>query len=406
MLINYTVENYKSIRDIVSLSMEAYMRDKRNKESVWEIPKGINLLPLSCIYGQNASGKSTLWDSMRFVKKLIVMPGFLKVQKKEPVCFLFDDESRNRPTRFSFDFFNSGKQFKYELAVFDGKVVEETLFFDGKLLFERNKCSMLNIGNSVPQDEKKKIEMIMEATKEEYLLLSKCSEFKVNSVGDAYSWFEEKLRFIKAQKTIEDRPGFVNMIDEALREHYFEIIEMVNRADFGISDISFEEATYLEGRFNIADYKEVFVKHDIRSKGENKKYALKLSEESDGTQKMILLIIAWIDAIKNGRVLVIDEMESSLHPLLVDFLLEYFTNRDVNTSGAQLIFTTHDASTAKRNRLRRDQVWFTAREPRVGSTSLYSWLDYEIRSDVEFTENYLMGRFGAIPLVKRIGEDV
>jgi len=404
MLINYAVENYKSIKDKATLSMEAYTRDIRNKETLWEISKGLTLLPVASIYGQNASGKSTLWDSMRHARELIVQPGLLKTHREESKGFLFDNVSINLPTVFSFDYINDGKRFFYEFAVFEGKVVKETLNCEKKLLFDRKDDSTLKIGSSVPNDEKKKIELIMEATKENYLLLSKCSEFKVRSVGEAYGWFEDRLRFIKAQKPIEERPGVVSKIEEALKDHRSEIIDMINRADFGISDIFFEEAMFLDGRIGRNIYKEVLIEHNIKTAVGDKRQTLKLSEESDGTKKMILLVIAWIDAVKNGRVLVIDEMESSLHPHLVDFLIEYITKKDVNVNGAQLIFTTHDATTAKRNMFRRDQVWFTSRDPGEGATSLYSWLDYDVRSDLEFTENYLAGRFGAIPHVKKIGD--
>ena len=402
MLINYTVENYKSIRDKTTLSMEAYTRDQRNKETLWEISKGLTVLPLASIYGQNASGKSALWDSMRHAKELIVTPGSLNAQRNGQNCFLFDNESRNLPTRFSFDFFNNGKRFTYSLATYDGKVVKETLYFDRKLLFDREEGSEIKIGSSVPHDEKKKIELITEAMNENYLLFSKCSEFKVRTVGEAYNWFEEKLRFVKAQQPIDERPGYVRKIEEALKDHRYEIIDMINRADFGISDIFFEEAVFLEGRAGLNSYKEVLVEHKFNTDIRDKKQTLKLSEESDGTKKMIFLIIEWIEAIKKGNVLVIDEMESSLHPHLVDFLIEYIMKKDVNVNGAQLIFTTHDAATAKRNMFRRDQVWFASRDPGEGNTSLYSWLDYDVRSDLEFTENYLAGRFGAIPHVKKI----
>lgn len=417
MLIEYAVENYKSMKDKTKFSMEAYMRDSRNKKTIFGVSESLNVLPLACIYGQNASGKTNVLDSMAFLKHLVI--NSKEFEKKDLIpsnSFEFDDTSRNEATKFYIDFLN-GERYSYTVSIRDGKVAEESLNSGNSLLFERAD-GILRIGKQISTEEKNKIKFVMSLTNENSLLLSKCSQSNIKSIENAYNWFDEKLRPVRAGGPRSPSPG---RMKDALEKYGSKIIDMLNRADFGISNIVVEEteaekppeellklfeavkALGSDGKLRGFKYD---VEHEISfPQGGSKKYSLPFELESDGTKKMSNLIISWIDALEGGGVLIIDELESCLHPLLVDFLISYFTDEDINVNRAQLIFTTHDAALAKRNKFRRDQIWFTARDPAVGITSLYSWLDYDIRSDLEFTENYLAGRFGAIPNIKRAERD-
>lgn len=256
----------------------------------------------------------------------------------------------------------------------------------------------------------------MSLTNENSLLLSKCSQFNIGFVENAYDWFSDKLHPICTDSLGTALPG---RMKDALEKHGPRIIDMLNQADFGISNIivkkAFEAPTKRLMEFHetaknldsegLSGNPEYYVKREIPSpEGGAERYYMPFDSESNGTKRMVGLIISWIDSLEEGNVLLIDELESGLHPHIVDFLISYFSDRSVNENRAQLIFTTYDATLAKRNGFRRDQVWFTARDPAVGITSLYSWLDYDVRSDVEFAENYLAGRFGAIPDVKKTGK--
>jgi AAA15 family ATPase/GTPase len=420
MLVNFTVENYRSIRDKAVLSMEAYTRDRRNKETLIT-SDGLNLLPVACVYGQNASGKTILLEAIGVAKVLVTRSKeFQKGMGLESYCFLFDEESAKKPTRFSFEFINK-KRFVYSMSLLGGNVEEERLCSEKKMIFKRTGDS-LKVGDSVPKDEKKKIEFVMSLTNENCLLLSKCSQSKVDSVEDEYDWFNGKINMMKGDRTKE--PDAQRM-KAALSEYRPKIMDMMNRADLGLSDISVdridiptntpipenvkqiesmrETGISLDGS---GQYELIRAEHDIVRGRKKKKCSLLFKDESDGTRKMANLVIAWIKALETGGLLVVDEMECCLHPHLVDFLIDYITDKKTNTKGAQLVFASHDPEAAKRNRFRRDQVWFASRDPSIGSTTLYSWLDYDVRSDLEFAENYLAGRFGAVPHVKRIGEDI
>ncbi|MCL2607249.1 MAG: ATP-binding protein [Methanomassiliicoccaceae archaeon] len=412
MLIRYTVENYKSIKDEVTLSMEAYTRDRKNKNTIFNVSRDLKILPLACIYGANASGKTNILESMHYLRFLVTRSGhFQKKDAVEPNYFKFDDVSRDRVTRFSIDFINEGL-FNYSLSVLHGKVTEESLSLNKKLLFRRTE-GYLDPNVSISEEEKKKMDFIMGLTNDNSLLLSKCSESNITLVENAYNWFDEKLFFTRAGSSRKINP---ERMKDAISKHGSKLIDVLNRADLGISNISVKESDDGKHPERILKFAELAnaaglevdlrryeftVEHDITSDDDSRRYTLDMDDESDGTQKMARMTVLWLDALESGGILIVDELEACLHPHLADLLIEYITEPDLNLNGAQLMFTTHDASIAKRNKFRRDQIWFTSREPTVGVTNLYSLLDYEVRPDLEFTENYLAGRFGAVPHVRK-----
>ena len=239
------------------------------------------------------------------------------------------------------------------------------------------------------------------------LFLSKCSQSNINIIKKAYEWISEKIIYVDNENRLN-----VELLLKTLETRKSEIIDMLTVADLGISDITLQE-TDIQARLNRATSEVTYQKlksdlglqkysmgHDLILDDEKKTYYLDMKLESKGTVAMIGLAPEWIYALETGSLLVVDEFESSLHPLLVDHLLNLISDPVTNPRGAQIIFTTHDALIPKRNDLRRDQIWFTARNPNVGKTVLYSLLDYDVRSDLEFTNNYLNGRFGAIPMIK------
>ncbi|MDR3074700.1 MAG: ATP-binding protein [Candidatus Methanoplasma sp.] len=413
MLIEYSITNYRSVREECKLSMEAYVRDKKRKEIIRTEGK-IKVLPVVGIYGPNASGKTTILNSLRELQALVTgSDTLLKKKKLGPFHFRFDDVSESSPTRWKIKFTN-GKHYRYDLSVKDGAVSEEILHIVGEgdvfhRIHDRVEC-----GGSVGDDDRRKIEFIMEMTGENTLLLSKCESSNVNTVSEAYDWFDSKLMMMRSMWY---EPHLEEMID-ALSEYHDRIIDMLSEADFGISDVTVKKKNIPREAISDKDFKSLMramvkddgepliayesnVMHSIVNDGEEKEYPLNIRMESDGTKKMLFLTIQWLEAIKNGGLIVMDEFDSNLHPLLVDYLFESIADPAINTNGAQMIFTAHDAMIVKRNDMRRDQVWFTSRDPRVGTTELYSWLDYGVRPDLEFPDNYLDGRFGAIPIIRR-----
>ena len=129
---------------------------------------------------------------------------------------------------------------------------------------------------------------------------------------------------------------------------------------------------------------------------------LPLAYESEGTQKLYELAALWLQTLKNGGVIVIDELHAHLHPLLMEYLVSMFFNKKFNKKGAQLIFTTHETSILSSKLLRRDQVWFCEKD-RFGCSDLYPLTDFKIRKGTEdFRRSYLKGKFGALPILSAV----
>lgn len=403
MLIKFHVTNYHSIKDECIFSMEAYTRDRKNPNAICTPDKNTPLLLSAAIFGPNASGKTTIISSLNFLKNLVKTSGNFSINSDiEDQSFAFTDEKS--PTEISIEFLNDGR-YIYSISIFDGKIHKEYLCCDNKLIFDRD-ANNIQFG-SVAKKEINKLEFVWSLTNPNSLFLSKCSQSNINIIKKAYEWISEKIIYVDNENRLN-----VELLLKTLETRKSEIIDMLTVADLGISDITLQE-TDIQARLNRATSEVTYQKlksdlglqkysmgHDLILDDEKKTYYLDMKLESKGTVAMIGLAPEWIYALETGSLLVVDEFESSLHPLLVDHLLNLISDPVTNPRGAQIIFTTHDALIPKRNDLRRDQIWFTARNPNVGKTVLYSLLDYDVRSDLEFTNNYLNGRFGAIPMIK------
>ena len=144
--------------------------------------------------------------------------------------------------------------------------------------------------------------------------------------------------------------------------------------------------------------------HKIKSKnGEQKQFYFDLNEESLGTKQIFQMSSILKDVLENGKVMVVDELDSSLHPFLVKFLVELFHNPEVNKTGAQLIFSTHDTSLLSLDTFRRDQIYFVEKDPHMAFTDLYSLDEFSVRKNENVQNGYLLGRYGAVPYLRPQG---
>lgn len=403
MLIEFHVTNYHSIKDECIFSMEAYTRDRKNLNAVRTPDKNTHLLLSAAIFGPNASGKTTVISSLNFLKNLVKTSGNFSINSYiEDQSFAFTNDKS--PTEISIEFLNDGR-YIYSISIFNGKIHKENLYCDNKLIFNRDKNS-IQFG-SIAKREINKLEFVWSLTNPNSLFLSKCSQSNIAIVKKAYEWITEKIICMDDKSRLN-----TELLSKVLEAHKSELIDMLTATDLGISDITLQKTDIsaalnkdpseikrqkLKSDLGLQKYS---IRYDLVLDGKKKMYHSDMDLESKGTIATIGLASEWIYALETGSLLIVDELESSLHPLLVDHLLNLISDPVTNPKGAQVIFTTHDSLIPKRNELRRDQIWFTARNPNVGKTVLYSLLDYDVRSDLEFTNNYLKGRFGAIPMIK------
>lgn len=392
MLLDFTVSNYRSIRDECTLSMEAYTRDRRNKESLIKNGKAA-CLPTVGIFGANASGKSTVIEAMNFFRKIVMDSGNYSEKKPIPCPgFAFCDDARPRSSEFKIRFISNGKTYAYSFSVLENHIEGEILECESKIVFQRS-GQRIDFPN-MSKTDKARMEMIKDLLNPNSLFLSKCSQFQIPVTKIPFDWIADNLVIVNS------RPYASN---EKILELKEEVVKMLSVADIGISDIREidKELRVVGTGTNSLTVKMLGMSHIIRSSEGEKTYELSEDDESDGTLRLLSLIPYWLDALKKGKIVIIDEIEKRLHPNIVDYLINLFTDPADNTNGAQLIFTTHDAAIPDRTNMRRDQIWFTARDPNIGVTSLYSLLDFNVRSDLRFTANYLAGRFGAVPVIDR-----
>ncbi len=420
MLIEFRFKNFKSFKDEAVLNFVA-STDKKLTENLLSCPddKSSKLLSTSAIYGPNASGKSTVFQAFEFAQE------FIKAStKNNPVArikvtpFLLDD-SRLEPSQFEFTFISSGIRYQYGFAVTNQTVVSEWLISYPKgrprKLFERfqkSKKTVYEFGTSFKGEKDK----LKELTRSNVLFLSVGATFNNKQLLDVYRWFVDKTSSVGADDIPEP------IIFDFLMEHpkvIKNLRDLIKYADLGIVDFAVSKKEPDLENYpdelpeSIRNAIEAFNKaledsgdKDIRRidsydlsishKSGEKTFAFPWESESDGTRRLFGLSAPIFNALETGKVLFVDEIDRSLHPLLARKLIQLFQNPKTNPKSAQLVFNTHDTSLLSAGLLRRDQVWFLEKD-QAGASHLYSLLDYSPRKDESLERGYLQGRYGAVP---------
>ncbi len=431
MLLAFRVSNYRSIREEAVLDLEATgLSDK--KEDL--IPyKNTEYLPVVAVYGKNGGGKSNLirafWLAVQFI---------LNAQRTQydgaeiPVRpFELDDESKNKPTSFEFEYVMENVRYWYAFSATRKEIMRESLFWAPKgqkaEIFTREYQEFHFPANK----DKKMKEMITNAVAGNQLFFAVATVMNYAPCIQAMKWFRTQVFFSRDYSDIKE-----NIISHGEdKEMLQSIISMAKAADIGIADMSFEinntvikdlehlpesltqsqrdeiRKAFIQFRKSLSgdvenraflqlnELKATSFHQGINASGEKKNYPLKLEDESDGTIKLMSRAVAIKEALRAGGVLVIDEIEMQLHPLLVQYIIQQFQNQR-GTSRAQLIFTTHSTEIMRRDLLRRDQYYFADKNEDSGATELYSLADFSLRKEESIDKAYLLGKFGAIPYIE------
>jgi hypothetical protein len=414
MLIEFKVKNFRSFRDEAVLSMVA-SADKSLPENTIAVPEfgGRSLLRSAVVYGANASGKSNLiaaaWFVGEFVKKSMER-GLNSPIEVTP--FLLTAEPVTAPVEFELTFIDSQNvRYQYGFHVTTRQVVREWLVAYPKSLpqtwFEREHLEGTKPEWYFGRNLKGKNSQVAELTRPDVLFLSNAAKLNHRQLGGVFEWFQKSLRVMSVDElspSLHTYSAVRAKDDEQLQERIRSLLAV---ADFGISNFDIREKTYTEKdlpgempselrKFLLNKKRlEVYMLHPI---GTEKDVALPLEEESKGTQHFFALSAPLVEVLENGWTLFVDELDASLHPLLVRYLVELFHNPQINPKGAQLIFNTHDTTLMDGSLFRRDQIWFVEKD-RQGCSHLYPLLDYSPRKDEALAKGYLLGRYGAIPFL-------
>lgn len=420
MLIEYNFENYKSFKDLNTLSMIGVPSFKEHEpDNIIQTGK-LKILKSVAIYGNNASGKSNLVKGLQIMKQLVktsfrdslINNEDLKIEK-----YLLNSKNNSLKSKFEVSFIQKDRKYRYGFNVNENQIVDEWLFHTTSKevpLFERSfnkfKINKSSFKEGIGLDKK---------TKDNVLFLSLVAQFNGEISNNVINWFDN-INFISG---IQDTGYGIYTIKKLKDDVNFKKWLSLIIRTLEISNITTEETELKEDDINKilkkTNDKSIVNFFDALSKlNKNDTKQLQIStwhkkydennllidtipfdfnnQESEGTKKFIHLLGPWYDSLKNGKILIVDELDSRLHTHLTKKLIEFF--HKYNKRKAQLIFTSHDISLLDKDLLRRDEIWFTEKD-QFGSSQLYSLADFkteEVRKTSSFFKNYLNGKYGAI----------
>ncbi|MEG4312322.1 MULTISPECIES: ATP-binding protein [unclassified Microcoleus] len=407
MLIGFSVGNYKSFKETVTLSMVASSITEEDKEldenNVFQINDKLSLLKSAAIYGANASGKSNIVAAINFMK-WFVLNSSKETQVSDAIdieAFRLSTETEKEPSFFEIVFLLEDKTFRYGFDVNAREVVSEWLFqaddSQEKMLFERD-------FNNYILDDFSEGQGISDKTRSNALFLSVVAQFNGKISGKILLWFSKTLQLISGLQDRQYREETLESFENDRHRH--DIIEFIKKLDLGIADIQIKK--YISQKTAMFGIYEVGVKTVHRKyDADGKQAAIELfdieTHESEGTNKLFALAGILLDTLRTGKILLIDELDARLHPLITRELICLFNSNETNPHNAQLIFTTHDTNLLSSKSFRKDQIWFTEKDNK-GATDLYSLVEYKVGKDASFERDYIIGKYGAIPFIGNFKE--
>lgn len=400
MLCQFTVKNYKSIREEMTFDMQA-TAIMEHRDRIIKTKDRETFLPVSVIYGPNGGGKSNVLEALHTLDAKVLRPLCATCDKTEceykarkiPVePFAFSEETRKEPTEFEVFFRTDVAEYRYILHVKQDVVDYESL---DRIKLDTGRRSALFVRNGNEVDLKgvfSKIKISEEISETLPLLSFLGITYKKNEViSDVIEWFEESIDFLNYGNPRQELRTAIAKTDEVKKL----VLDMIREMDLDIEDFRMEEKK--------ENYIEVYTKHTVNGYSTE----LTLAEESSGTRKLFGLLPFIARSLVVGTTLVIDELDAKIHPVLLRYVIMLFNNMEINKNGAQLIFTSHDLSTMNNDIFRRDEIWFVAKGKEQNS-KLYSLVEFKtakgesVRMDAKYDKQYLEGKYGADPYLKKI----
>lgn len=415
MLIEFSVGNYRSFQDRVTFSMVAANLVSREKSidinNTFEIDEELKLLKTAAIYGANASGKSNLARALSFMKWFMVNSS-KETQSTDEINvepFRLSTETERKPSYFELAFLMDGRKYRYGFEVTQERVISEWLFYVPSIretsLFDRQL-------DSIKSSKVYNADGVQKRTRSNALFLSVSAQFNVEIAERILGWLTDKLNIISG---LHDGV-YLNYTVKCFMDDKADIVQLIKNLDLGISDIQVEQEDFTTDL--LPDEMPDELKKLIVTAGGGKSTSIGISHrkfdangnyksieefdleshESEGTKKVFALAGPLVTALKEGEILIIDEFDARLHPLISLAIVNLFNSKEANSNNAQLIFMTHDTNLLSNKIFRRDQIWFTEKN-RYSATDLYSLAEYKVRNDASFESDYIKGRYGAIPYI-------
>ncbi|MDX2152789.1 MAG: ATP-binding protein [Bryobacteraceae bacterium] len=411
MLLRFRFSNFRSIRDEQEFSMIA-ARSKTASDDDMHVRRVENLkegvLTAAGIYGANGSGKTNVLRALSFMKQAVEESHrSWKPDGGVPLDrFRLNREALNDGSRMVVDFLQGGIRHEYGFVADSAAIREEWLYVypnnKKQTWFMRRQGTAMSFSDRMP-GENRVIETLMRPNS---LFLSTAAQNNHDALTRVYRWFSERLQYVTSERSTRSSVKICAHPD--VRQV---LSQLMHEADLGLTEVRLRPSNvsnpFKDLLQHLAQLKESPEEADssgllftdtiefVHGEG-NKTTALPLHEESDGTVAFFSLLGPGVTALAVGGIVLVDELDAHLHPLLATRVIELFRSPQSNPLGAQLIFTTHDTNLLRA--LRRDQIWFTEKN-RNGESSLYPLSDFRTRGNENLESGYLQGRYGAIPYI-------
>ncbi len=415
MLLDFQVSNFRSFRSPARLNLASSNYDSNTLPGniISEKLPGITkerFLRGTAVYGANASGKSNLIRAVFDLQQLVRRSHAFELGSEMPFSpFQLDRESANKPTLYAIRFVAQGVRYHYQLAFNAKRVLEESLS-----AFPKGK-EQLWYHRQWDEDEKEEVyspeesehfplrKTDVESTKQNSLFLSTAANLNHPKLGPVYGWFRDTLNILNLgvdSGHLDSTRTLARFESDRTR-----LLRFLRQADLGIGDLRVQKKPIppvllkkLPQELRNQAPAEFTLVEMLHSGEGGQGHYLPIQEESSGTQRYFDLIGPWLDLIEKGQVLFLDELETSLHPLLTRELVRLVMDPKVNTRNAQIIFATHDPLLLDTTLLRRDQIWLTEKT-REGDSILYALNEYKNppTKRESLVRGYLSGRYGGIP---------
>jgi len=416
MLLEFKIGNYLSFKEISTFSLYPASIKEHKETNIIESKtfSKIKFLKSAAIYGANASGKSNLFKAMAFMKFFVLNSSkeTQAIDKIKVESYRLNFETYENPSHFEISIVVNDIIYKYGFEADKNEVKSEWLFSTSgvrqRKLFTRHN-GKFNVAQFFPEGKG-----LENKTRSNALFLSVVAQFNGSISGEIIKWFNN-FNVISGSTDFRYWQFTAKMLDDEKMKN--KIIEFIKLADLGIEDIFVkteeipEEQQHIKISINnngqimpVKTGPKVSLnsihKKYLNNQFDNKFEVFNFDSESEGTKKIFNLLGILLDTLNNDKILIIDELDSRLHPLLTREIVKLF-HSDNNSS--QLVFATHDTNLLDKNIFRRDQIWFTEKDI-YGATHLYSLAEYKlnnskVRNDASYEKDYILGYYGAIPYV-------
>lgn len=409
MLVQLSIENFMSVKEKVVFSMLA-SSDKELPENIIEGKKE-KYLKSAVIYGANASGKTNILKAINSVIIMIKNSNNMQPGMSLPIVpFKFDENYAKEPSSFEFIMVINDIKYVYGFVADCNRIYDEYLYYypNGKEteIFERTEVNKFHYTIT-----ERKLKDIQSKNMENKFFLATATTWNYEKTKPVYDYITNGINVLFDYQQLKaiSFEQYYNDITGELRNFSLNILNEaeININGYNVSNIEIPEeqlmamppelrAFFPKGAkgFNVTTSHNI-----VDDSGNEKSMNLDFEEESLGTKNIFILNPILLHVLKQGSLLVVDELDKSLHPFLVRYIVKLFNNSDYNKNGAQLIFNTHDTNLLSLNLFRRDQIWFTEKDYKKGATDLYPLDDFPVRKTENIQKGYLNGRYGAIPFV-------